>query len=112
MSDAQRQPWHPAEWELADAAALKALASGTADKHQQVRAIRWIVERAAMTYDQAFVPGSADVTAFIEGRRSVGNQIVKLVNLDLVALKKAASGRKAPTLRKANERQATLPTVE
>ena len=82
-----REPWHPAEWDIADVSALQAMARGDANDQQQKRSLKWIVEAAAMTYDQSFVPGQPDTSAFIEGRRSVGSQIVKLLKLDLAALR-------------------------
>lgn len=87
MRKPSRQPWHPAEWEDADANALKALAIGDALPHQQKRALDWIISKACMTYDEAFVPGQPDVTANIGGRQTAGRQIVKLVNIDLNALR-------------------------
>ena len=89
----QKQPWMPAEWDIADAGAIQALNRGDASPDAQKRALKWIIERAAMTYDQSFVPGQADVTHFIEGRRSVGNQIVKLLKVDIGRLKQAAAKR-------------------
>jgi hypothetical protein len=88
MTQKVRQPWMPAEWEPADVSAVQALNRGDASPDAQRRALKWIIERAAMTYDQSFVPGQPDVTQFIEGKRSVGNQIVKLLKLDLAAIKK------------------------
>lgn len=86
-----RQPWFPADYdEIADVAAMQALASGTANEGQQKRALKWIIEQAAQTYDQSFVPGQADVTAFIEGRRSVGNQIIKLLKRKVGAAQKGS----------------------
>lgn len=83
------QPWHPAQWEEADVLAIQAVARGEADSGQQQRALRWIVESASMTYQQSFTPNQSDVTSFIEGRRSVGNQVIKLMKLDLRAITKA-----------------------
>ncbi len=87
MATIKREPWHPAEWDEFDASAIQALARGDANDQQQRRALQWIVEKASMVGDQSFVPGQADVVAFIEGRRSVGNQIRKLVNINLVAMR-------------------------
>jgi hypothetical protein len=89
MATKPREPWHPAPWTVADVSAMQALARGEANDQQQRRAFKWIVESAAMTYDQSFVPGQADVSAFIEGKRSVGNQVVKLLKLDLANIKDA-----------------------
>ena len=77
-------PYAPAPYELADVHALKALA-GDEDvpAHQARRALNWIIHSACGTYDQSYRPGEDGDrdTAFAEGRRFVGNQIVKLVNL-------------------------------
>ena len=76
----------PAEYDPIHAYAIKALAEGNATEEQQRLALDWIINHAAMTYDQSFWAGSADVTAFREGKRSVGNQIVKLIKLKSTAL--------------------------
>lgn len=53
----------------------------------QQRALRWIIERAAGTYDQSFTPDSPRLTDFAEGRRFVGLQIVKLLKINLSTMK-------------------------
>lgn len=83
-----RERWLPAEWELADASAIQALARGDADAQQQKRALSVIVEKLAGTYEHTFVPGGQDQTIYLEGRRSVGLQIVKLAKVDLAILRK------------------------
>jgi hypothetical protein len=76
-------PWKPAEWEDADAHAIKALSRGDADEIQQKRALDWIITKAARTYDMSYHPEKPGDTAFAEGSRFVGLQIVKLVNITL-----------------------------
>lgn len=80
---AENAPWKPAQWELADAWALKALARGEADADQQMRALKWIIERAAGAYELSYRPGADGdrESAMAEGRRFVGLQVVKLLNL-------------------------------
>ncbi len=73
--------WAPAPYEPPDTAAIQALARGEAAPHQQVRALQWIVEVAAGTYDQSYRPDSERESAFAEGRRFVGLQIVKQTKL-------------------------------
>lgn len=90
MAAKKRELWHPAEWEVADAGALQALARGDAEPHQQKRALDWLITKAAMTYEQSFMPDNARVTDFVEGRRSVGNQVVKLLRLNLGEFRKDA----------------------
>lgn len=79
----------PPEWEVADAGALQALVRGDASEHQQQRAIDYIIRKLAGTYDLSYRPDSDRDTAFAEGRRFVGLQIVKLLNLKLENLKNA-----------------------
>lgn len=87
-------PWKPPPWEPADASALQALNAGTADKNQQKRALDWIIDHGAATYDLSYRPGVAGErdTSFAEGRRFVGLQIVKLlkINVGLLVEKKNA----------------------
>ena len=68
----------------ADINAIKALAAGVANEGQQKRALDLIIYRIAGTYDLSFRPGGTDgdrVTCFAEGKRHVGNQIVRLTKL-------------------------------
>lgn len=88
-------PWGPAEWDDDDARALKALQVGNASDTQQQRALAWIIQRACMTYDEPFQPDSERTTNYLLGRRSVGLQIVKLLNVKLGALQKANDGRRS-----------------
>ena len=79
----------PPVWEDADVYALKALQAGTANGDQQKRALDWIITKAAGAYDLSFRSGDQHDTSFAEGRRSVGLQVIKLVNLDISAVKQA-----------------------
>jgi hypothetical protein len=83
MNKPMRERWLPAEWEKVDAAAIQALARGDADARLQQHALKVIVEKLAGTYEHTFVPGQGDTSTYLEGRRSVGLQIVKLVKVDL-----------------------------
>jgi hypothetical protein len=89
MKQKRLGPWEPASYQAADASALQALAAGVADEYQQKHVLRWIVEVAAATYDQSFWPGGEDGrrnSDFAEGRRFVGNSIVKMLKVDVQAL--------------------------
>lgn len=86
-----RAAWLPAEWEPADATAMQALAAGTANAIQQKRALGWIVNNAAAMYDITYRPGGHDGdrdTAFAEGRRFVGSQIVKMLKISVAAIRR------------------------
>lgn len=86
-------PWLPPAYELADATALQALQRGVADPDQQRRALDWIIKQAAGTYDLAYRPGGVDGsrdTDFALGRQFVGQQVVKLLNLAVGALRRGA----------------------
>lgn len=82
------QSFTPPDYELADVEAFQALARGDCSPHLQQRALRWVIESAAATYDLSFRPGSERETCFAEGRRFVGLQIVKMLKLDKSKLKK------------------------
>jgi hypothetical protein len=75
-----RDATQPPAYEPSDVAAIQALATGAATAGQQVEALRWIVEMAAGTYDLSYRVDPC-ATAFAEGRRFVGLNIVKLSKL-------------------------------
>lgn len=84
----------PPDFDVPDAAALQALARGDCPPHLQKRALDWIITQAATTYDSTYrndVDGGDRATAFAEGRRFVGLQIVKLLNIDTNKLQKATT---------------------
>lgn len=89
MSAMKSNPLAPATYEEADVDAIKAMAAGNASEGQQKRGMQWIVHKAAMTYDETFVPGHPDVSDHLTGRRNVGNQILKLVNTPIHLLVKS-----------------------
>lgn len=82
---ADHAPWKPPEIEAADAAAFQALAKGMASSEQQKRALDWLVKKACRTYDLSYRPGEEGRrdTDFAEGQRSVGLQVVKLLNMKI-----------------------------
>jgi hypothetical protein len=84
-------PWLPAPYDLADVSALKALQAGTASAEQQLRALTWIIENACGTYDFPYRPGGQEGerdTGIALGRMFVGQQIVKLLNVPMAALRR------------------------
>lgn len=78
-------PYSLPEYELADASAIQAMALGKASADQQQRALNWIINAAAGTYDVEYRADSRD-HAFTSGRRFVGLQVVKLLKLNIGAL--------------------------
>ena len=82
-------PWVPPEYELADVSAVQALLAGNATMDQQKRALSFVIERLAGTYDLSYRPFGEDGrrdTDFAEGRRFVGLQLVKLLKLNTAVL--------------------------
>ena len=82
---AQPAPYTPAPYTDADVSAIQALQRGEATPEQQKRALEWIVNSAANTYDLEYRTEPRD-HAFCSGRRFVGLQIVKMLKLSLAAL--------------------------
>ena len=80
-------PHVPPPYEIADVASIQALQRGDASEHQQKLALKWLIERAAGTYEFNFYPTDRE-TAFALGREFVGQQIVKLLHLDLALMRR------------------------
>ena len=76
----------PPKAAIADTAALQAISRGEATPEQQKRGLKWIIEAGAATYDQSYRVDSHE-TAFAEGRRFVGNSIIKELKINLLNLK-------------------------
>jgi hypothetical protein len=87
----EASPWMPTAWETADAAAIQALARGDATSDQQQRALDYIINNIAGTYDLSYRPSSDRDTAFAEGKRFVGLQIVTRLKTNLAAIRQAKS---------------------
>lgn len=94
----RREIWHPAEHAPEDIRAIQSLAlyamgaerpwpageePPPPSPSEVKRALDWIIHHAAQTYDNGFRPDDPHgrLAAFIDGRRSVGQQIVKLMKL-------------------------------
>lgn len=82
----------PPDYDIADVEAFQALQRGDASPHLQRRALDWIINKAAGTYDLSFSPDSDRLTNFAEGRRYVGLQVVKMLALDTNKLRKKTDG--------------------
>lgn len=78
----------PPSYEPADIEAFQALQRGDCPAHLQKRALDWIIQQAAGTYNLSFSPGDERLTSFAEGRRFVGLQIIKLLALNASAFRK------------------------
>ena len=75
MSDAHSPAWYDKNTVIA----IRALAAGVASEGQQKAALDWIINHAARLYDMSYRPGDAHATAFAEGRRFAGSQVVKML---------------------------------
>lgn len=81
--------WLPPGFDLNSSYDLQALASGTANEHQQKNALKFIVEQLAGAYDQTFDPDSERMSNYNEGRRAVGRAVIQITKLDLAKIKTA-----------------------
>lgn len=108
----KREVWHPAKWDKADARAIQALARyaqlaevawdpstmgpppDAPSPFDVKRALDWIINSAAQTYDNGFTPDDPNgrIAAHIDGRQSVGQQIVKLIKLTGRAIEGPSEG--------------------
>ena len=92
MSEARKNlrakgPHMPAGYESADVIAWQAIQRGDADEFQQRRALKWLIEEAAGTYEFQFYPSDRE-TSFGLGRAFVGQQVVKMLNLDTTKMQR------------------------
>lgn len=81
------EPWKPVDYEIEDAGALQAVMLGRASEDQQRRAMKFVVERICGTYDLSYRSEKPNDTAFAEGKRFVGLQLVKFAVLNLAAIR-------------------------
>lgn len=91
------KPWYPPAWEKHHAMAIKCLAEGNANEHQQKIAFNWILYDLCGTYDLSYRPDSQRDSDFAEGKRFVGLQLVKLLKIKLDALTKESDNGRANT---------------
>lgn len=81
-------PFLRCEWDLPVVSAVQALQRGEAEPEQQKQFLNWLINQACATYDISFQIEGDRETAFAEGRRFVGANVVKLLKLSLNALLK------------------------
>jgi hypothetical protein len=75
-------PHEPPIYDNSIIAAIRAVQSGTANEGQQKTAWDWIVYQASAYHDLSYRPGGEDgrrASDFMEGRRFVGAQMLKLL---------------------------------
>jgi hypothetical protein len=82
------QPWVTPEPTLAISMAIKAIAAGTANEHQQKTAMNWIINSLCGTYDLSYRPNSERDTCLAEGKRLVGLSLVKEINMSVEILRR------------------------
>jgi hypothetical protein len=88
----EKKLWHPPSYDRADAQAIQHLAAYAAGQETQPPtpqtvkiALDWIINHAAATYDNGFLPDDPGgrIAAFMDGRQFVGQQIVKLMKINV-----------------------------
>ena len=77
----------PAPFNSSDAAAVQALAAGTANDGQQKRALKWILEGACQLPVWAYGKDERETYVAL-GRQLVGQQIMGLLKVNISNLKK------------------------
>lgn len=78
--------------------AIRAMVSGKATEGQQKLGMDWIINHASRLYDMSYRSGDPYATAFAEGRRFPGSQIVKMLR-DETLKAVTAPAKKAPKQR-------------
>lgn len=88
LKQLNRDANEPAPISLFIASAGRALASGTANEHQQKELLKWLVFQACGKALPAYQQSDRD-TAFMLGRHFVADQLNGLLTVDLEALRRA-----------------------
>ncbi len=68
-------PYKPAEYKAEHVSAVQLMEQGECPPHLQQEFLRWLIEDVSKTYDMSF-RFDTHQTAFAEGRRFVGNQVI------------------------------------
>ncbi|HBV7338339.1 TPA: hypothetical protein MD501_000739 [Klebsiella variicola] len=94
MSIKAPEPYLPYPWasNIPLVYALKAMSEGKASEAQQKMILRELLNLTGY-YDLSYRPDSDRDTAFAEGKRFVGAQVVKMVNLPSDVIEKAKEAR-------------------
>jgi len=79
-------PYAPAAYEAQHVSAVQLLEQGDCPPHLQKEFLRWLVEDVCRTYDMSFRFDPYQ-TAFAEGRRFPGNQVIKMLKLQASKLR-------------------------
>lgn len=61
-------------------AALRSMKTGTANEGQQIAALNFIINDLCLTFSSAYVSEKPHDTAFNEGKRKVGLEILQILN--------------------------------
>lgn len=83
----------PPQWAIADAAAIQALHRGEATAEQQRRALKFIIEDIGIANEWPFDPDSDRDTHIALGRQFCGKQVIKLLKINLAAIKEKRDDR-------------------
>lgn len=77
----ENAPYLPSHVFQEVAYAIRGVNAGTADASQQALAVRWIVHEVTKAYDMSYRPESARDSDFAEGKRYVGNELIRVINM-------------------------------
>lgn len=68
--------------------AFQALEAGNANELQQKKALDWLLIKLCKTYDMSYRPGDQMATAFAEGRRAVGLEVVTMLKVNTTEIRR------------------------
>lgn len=68
--------------------AFQSLEAGNANEFQQKSALKWLINDVCHTYDMSYWPGDSLATAFAEGRRAVGLEVVVMLKINTTEVRR------------------------
>jgi hypothetical protein len=82
----------PPQYDASISTAVQQMEQGECEPHLQIKLLNWLIVEACKTYDLSYRPGDTHDTAFAEGRRFVGLELVKMLKLEPGKLRRDENG--------------------
>lgn len=82
------KPHEPSKAPAGVMEAFQSIEAGLANEHQQKLALKWLLHEVCRTYDMSYRPQDTHATAFAEGRRAVGLEIVTMLKVNTTEIRR------------------------
>lgn len=87
----QYRPFHPPKYDKQVVIAFQMVHEGKGSPGQQQMVIDYVINEICRTYDMSYFPDNQRDTDFAEGKRFVGNEVIKLLKLKVGRLEEESN---------------------